>query len=163
MSKLAVGNWFSGTHYMKATKISGDDIEMSSKDMDTVVSKDIAEKKMNAAGLFSSEEKLPVTKIGEILLRAGNTCFTVCFNTKIDEKAVKDRLAAATAAELTNAKALSSEILKGKEVTIVGHLASTDGKLGRSLVIDLPTGTFKQVDHRTIKWLIFKDVKYSLK
>ena len=37
--------------------------------------------------------------------------------------------------------------------------------MGRSLVIDVnaPTGTnFRQVDHRTIDYIIFKNVKYSL-
>lgn len=34
---------------------------------------------------------------------------------------------------------------------------------GRSLVVDLNAdGAFKQVDHRTINWIIYKNVKYSL-
>ena len=38
--------------------------------------------------------------------------------------------------------------------------------LGRSTVIDLSAKTdnkFRQVDHRTIEWLIVKNVKYVLK
>ena len=34
---------------------------------------------------------------------------------------------------------------------------------GRSLVVDLNSDSgFKQVDHRTINWIIHKNVKYSL-
>ena len=57
-------------------------------------------------------------------------------------------------------KALSKELLEGKESRIVGRLSQAAGKLGRSLVIDLPTQGYRQVDHRTIKWLIIKNVKY---
>jgi hypothetical protein len=110
---------------------------------------------MYSAGLFSKQEKIGVTKIANILSEAGSICFTVCFNIKVDEKAVRERLASVKEAELKNAKDLANEILSGKEITAVGRLVNSDPKLGRSLIIDLPTGGFKQVDHRTIKWLIF--------
>ncbi len=117
---------------------------------------------MYSAGIFSKEEKLPMTKLCELLEQAQTTCFTVQFKTKIDEKAVRDRLTAVTAAELKNPKVLAKELLSGKESTIVGRLSKADGKLGRSLIIDLDTKGFKNVDHRTIKWLIVKNVKYTV-
>jgi len=43
---------------------------------------------------------------------------------------------------------------------VVGRLSKTEGKLGRSLVVGLDGARFSQVDHRTIKWLILKNVKY---
>ena len=60
-------------------------------------------------------------------------------------------------------RALAKEILAGKETTIIGRLSKADGKLGRSLVIDLPTQGYRQVDHRTLKWLLIRNVKYSIK
>ena len=98
---------------------------------------------MYSAGIFSKEEKLPMTKLCELLEQAQTTCFTVQFKTKIDEKAVRDRLTAVTAAELKNPKVLVKELLSGKESTIVGRLSKADGKLGRSLVIDLPTQGYR--------------------
>ena len=59
-------------------------------------------------------------------------------------------------------KAISREILEGKETTIVGRLSKAMGKLGRSLIIDLPTQGYRLVDHRTLKWLIIKNVKYTV-
>lgn len=48
---------------------------------------------------------------------------------------------------------------------MVCHLVECDTNLGRSVVIDLnaPQGkNYRQVDHRSIDYIIFKNVKYSL-
>ena len=51
----------------------------------------------------------------------------------------------------------------GQECIITGYLAQHETDLGRSLIIDLNAkNMYKQVDHRTINWIIFKNVKYSL-
>jgi len=45
-------------------------------------------------------------------------------------------------------------------------MVEVENNLGRSLVIDLKAAgdnKFRQVDHRTIESIIFKNVKYSLK
>jgi len=70
---------------------------------------------MHNAQIFSSEEKLPLTKVADLLEGARSTCFTVCFNAKVDEKDVRERLSSATAAQLKDAKALTKEILAGRE------------------------------------------------
>ncbi len=118
---------------------------------------------MYNASVFAKEEKLALTKVAKILADANTACFTVCFLAKVDEKVVKEKLQNLTAADLQNKKKISEiakELLTGKETVIVGRLANSVGKLGRSLVVDLPTQGFKQVDHRTLKWLIIKNVKY---
>lgn len=46
------------------------------------------------------------------------------------------------------------------------HLVDTENNLGRSTVIDLSAKTankFRQIDHRTIQYIIFQNVKYVLK
>lgn len=161
--KLAVGNWFSGTRYFRSVEQSGDQIKMRSEAQDVIVSKEIVESQMYSADIFSKEEKLSMTKVAKLLEEANSTCFTVTFTTKVDEKAVRDRLQAATAAELKEPKALAKELLVGKQSTLTGRLSKADGKLGRSLVIDLPTQGYRQVDHRTIQSLVIKDVKYVVK
>ena len=55
--------------------------------------------------------------------------------------------------------------MEGKKVLIVGHLVKSDSQLGRSLVIDLnaPIGhNYRLIDHRTIKEIVFRNVKYIL-
>ena len=54
-------------------------------------------------------------------------------------------------------------ITDGQDREITGHLQGHETDQGRSLVYDLEQGsTIKQVDHRTINWIIFKNVKYTL-
>jgi|APCry1669189241_1035207.scaffolds.fasta_scaffold37420_2 hypothetical protein len=55
---------------------------------------------MYNASVFAKEEKLALTKVAKILAEAHTTCFTVCFQAKVDEKTVKDKLQNLTAADL---------------------------------------------------------------
>ncbi len=119
---------------------------------------------MYNSDVFASEEKLSLTKVAEKLEQANTACFTVCFNTKIDEKDVAAKLSEASLDDLkNNSKKIAGELLHGEQRILVGRLAGGERKLGRSLVIDLPTQGFRQVDHRTLNWLILKNVKYTIK
>ena len=118
---------------------------------------------MQNASVFAKEEKLALTKVAKILEDAHTACFTVCFQAKVDEKTVKEKLQSLTAADLsdkTKVTEIAKELMNGKETVIVARLSNSMGKLGRSLIVDLPTSGYKQVDHRTLKWLIIKNVKY---
>lgn len=81
---------------------------------------------------------------------------------------MEEKLSKVKAADLKKAdviKKLSKDVVEGESVEITGHLVSSDNNLGRSLVIDLNApmnNNFRQVDHRTIEYLIYKNVKYSL-
>jgi hypothetical protein len=57
-------------------------------------------------------------------------------------------------------------LIEGEECTITCHLIKAESTLGRSTVIDLLTthaNKFRQVDHRSINWLIMNNCKYVLK
>ena len=118
---------------------------------------------MSCADIYGSEEKLALTKVAEVLNSANSKCFTVCFNTKVDEKLAAEKLSNATAADFKNVKNFAKDLLTGKETTIVGRLSNSDNKLGRSLVVDIASKGYRQVDHRTINWLIINNVKYTVK
>lgn len=161
-SSLVVGNTFSGTAYFKIQEaLSDNKVLTKCDDKEILVSRDILEYEMNNANVFASEEKVPLTKIAQILeSEVHSTCFTVCFNCKVDEKEVKSKLASLKKEELSDAKKLAKEILSGKETTLVGHIAKSDSKMGRTLMIELNQHGFRQIDHRSIKWFIVKNVKY---
>jgi len=64
-------------------------------------------------------------------------------------------------------KGLSKDLIEGKNCEMTGHLISRDEFLGRSLMVDLTSSgksgsNVRSVDHRTIDYLIYKNVKYSV-
>lgn len=163
--ELKVGNIFSGVSYFQAQSTAGDLIQTKCDGKDVTVSRDILECQMHNASVFANEEKVTMTRAAELLQEAHTACFTICFSTKVDEKAVKEKLQELTEAQLKDKaelKKLVKELLTGKETTIVGRLSKAMGKLGRSLIIDLPTHGYRNVDHRTIKWMIIKNTKYTV-
>ena len=128
------------------------------------ISRDILEYEMHNSSVFAEEQKIPLTKVATVLAEANSKCFTVCFTTKVDDKMVAEKLAALKGKPSeADAKELAKDLLTGKESTVVGRLSRSEGRLGRSLVIDLPSQFYKQVDHRTLKWLIVDNVKYTVK
>ena len=87
-TKLAVGNWFSGTSYYKSKEIIGENVKTESDGKEITIARDILEYEMHNACVFAKEEKLALTKVVKIFKEAHSTAFTVCFNSKIDEKLV---------------------------------------------------------------------------
>lgn len=51
---------------------------------------------MYNASVFAKEEKICLTKVAKVLEEANQACFTVHFTAKVDDKAVKEKLAAVT-------------------------------------------------------------------
>lgn len=163
-SKLALGNWFSGTSYYESVEDKGDQIMCKSSGKNIEISKDILEYEMHNSSVYAEEQKISLTNVATQMAEANSKCFTVCFTTKLDDKLVQEKLKDIKS-KLTadKVKALSKEVLLGKESELVARLSRAEGKLGRSLVIDLPTQGYRTVDHRTIKWIIIDNVKYIVK
>ena len=86
--KLAVGNWFSSTMYLDVTEPKGAEILAEANGQFILVERQIVEQEMYNASTFESEEKLALTKVVKILKEAHSSALTICFHTKVDEKAV---------------------------------------------------------------------------
>ena len=98
------------------------------------------------------------------MTHAKDCVMTVKFHKKVDEAYVKEVLSGATAS--TSKKDLAKEIVNGKECEMQCFLTKSEGKLGRSNVIDLNAPyhmNFRQVDHRTVDHIILKNTKYVVK
>ena len=109
-----------------------------------------------------------MTQLAEVLDSCRDTVFKVSFKKKLDQKNVEEKIATMKLKDLKDGKSLhslSKSLIEGESCEITGHLLSVDTYLGRSVVIDLnaPKGlNYRQVDHRTIDFIVFKNVKYTL-
>ena len=148
--------------YYKVGDINGNDVDCTSKGEEYEISKDVIMYDMHNSDVFAKEEKLALTKVVKILREANTTVFTICFTCKVDEKEVQEKLKKISENDFKDAKNLAKEIFVGREKTIVARLSKSENHLGRSLVLDLAAGgkVYASVDHRNIKWVIVKNVKY---
>ena len=99
---------------------------------------------MHNSAVFAEEQKSSLTKVATALADANNKCFTVCFTTKVDDKLVAEKLKDVKGKlSASQATELAKELLVGKEVTYTARLSKAEGKLGRSLIIDLPSQGYR--------------------
>jgi len=116
--------------------------ELSGMDLDRKFNFDILGRELiesaYSADQYNKEENSTKTVVAEKLIGAGHLPFTVCF--------IKQ---------------------DGSERVLRGRLIAPETLLGRSMVEDLDEPNekkrLKQVDHRTIKWLILDDIKHVVK
>lgn len=129
-------------HYVKVTSVKPDKFEFFATDVDNpansmkIQGKEIIEAAFSA-DRFLEEQKVSKTAAAEFLVNSPNRPFTVNF-TKTD----------------------------GTERTLRGRLVCPEPLLGRSMVEDLDENgghNLRQVDHRTINWLIVEGTKYIVK
>ena len=177
--RLKVGDRLSEVQYYEVVEVDPKKREAvlrNAKGLDIEVTHDVIEEGgMYSASQYDSEERVTRTQIVDILESARETIFTVSFYKQFKEKEVlEEALAVLREEQDADIKVLEKHLaqaikrsLHGEERTLVGHLLQSEPKLGRSQVIDLevPLGEnrIRLIDHRTINWLILKNVKYIVK
>ena len=167
--QLAPDQYFSNISYLKVNNIDGNKITVTNhRGSVWHVSKDILVRDMWSADHFEQTVKCNMTDLVTILESVGDTVFKIAFKKKLDEKKLAEDLSGMDLNDMKNAtllNKLAKELTDGKEVEMVSHLCESESFMGRSLVIDLnaPEGKgYRQVDHRTIQWIVYKNVKYIL-
>jgi len=165
---LKVGDRISETQYYEVSAIYHDRIRVKNeRGFEFDISGNIVSEGMYSADQFTETKKLTRTELVEVLENAGDTVFTVNFNKQPTPKEVADKLQGFSK---ENARKAATKLLKGDERTLTGYLLQTEPKMGRSQVIDLeiaPKGDgvnrIRQVDHRTLNWIILKNIRYMVK
>ena len=162
--QLSVGDHFSSISYLKVQKIEGDTVTVeNSLGGSWVISKDLLVRDAWSAELYAQEVKTTMTELARILSECQDTVFTVSFKRKVTADDLMATLATMDESKVSKAKDLEKLVTLGQDCQITGRLAGEETVFGRSLVVDLDADSgFKQVDHRTINWIIYKNVKYSL-
>jgi len=137
--QLKKGEVLNSTMYMTVQNVLADSIIVKDNfgREFTLKGPKLIEEVVNSAAQYEKEEKVTMTTAANTLVSAGDSAFTVVF-LKAD----------------------------GTERTLVGRLIDTENHMGRSNVVDLQVTSGspnRQVDHRTIKSIILKGVKYVVK
>ena len=182
---LTVGEVLSETQYYKVEKMSGDKVQLVNDNGERiVVNAEYVDGQLSSANQFSKEQKVTRTEMADIMLNNARTAITVNYNKQVKESDV----AAELEKEVANAyntstpsevgakikKAVKASIKKsmqGVERTMIGIHYGSVNEFGRLQFIDMeeevkPGGydnRLKQVDPRTLNWLIVNDIKYVIK
>ena len=121
---------------------------------------------------YDSEEKIGKVEIAEILMGAKDAIIQVCFHKQATAETIKEQLESLAKMSRTQALKDITTLLKGAERVMIGQVVGSEPVLGRSILLDLEKkkeikgdwdARTRQVDHRTIKWLVYKNVKYIVK
>lgn len=141
LKKVNKGEILSMTNYMVVTGVNVKANTISVKDMNgmefDIQGKSLIESgKIKSAAQYTSSVRVSRTELIEKLRTSNGVVLTVNFDK----------------ADSTNR-------------TMICYYLNAEPGLGRSQVKDLedPSKPFKQVDHRTLQWIIINNVKYQVK
>jgi hypothetical protein len=182
ISKIKAGDYLSETQYYRVISVTPDTIEVQNeRGLRFKIAPHIVGEGIYTAHQYRREEIVTKTEIATIFHNIDNTVFTVNFNKQMREKDARDALLGLYAnigGQLISqqeyeqkVKEIVKSTYQGEERTLVGYKFGVDENLGRSLVIDLEQKygdkeydqRIRLVDHRTINWLIYKNVRYVVK
>lgn len=177
--KFKKGDILSRTSYMIIESTAVNSKVRNDKNLTWEIANNILENESVSANFYEKEEKISRSAICDILENTNGTVFTVNFNKQADIKNVKNTLEnlypnkgkIASKDEFDKeVKAILKSINTGEERTLVGYLLSTKQEFGRYLVKDLEivfndntAHAERQVDSKTINWLIYNKIKYIVK
>lgn len=177
VAQLQAGDYLSEIKYYRIQKVNPKTLILIDQ-----VGEEIKMDKTLLAGVYSAsqyqqEESIGRGELSTLLLQIGQTVFTANFTKKVKESDIKTKLLDTLkdsqgqylepAKIEKNLKKISKSLLQGEERTLIGHIVKVNTALGWSLVVDLeiPSDQYqlRQIDHRTINWIIFKGIKYTVK
>ena len=169
-TKVKQGDYLSTTKYLKVINVVSDSIidVVDNLGIEFQIKGSAIIDTINSASNFEKTIEVNRTELATILENIGDSVFTVSFNKQLE---ADDFLAISRGVD---GKILSHDELtkrfkklKGKERILIGYLSKSEPKFGRSQVIDLEIPqkehNIRQVDHRSLNWLINKNVKYIVK
>ena len=183
---LRPGHRLSETQYYTVQDVTRSYITVvNERGMGMKIGSNIVEEGMFSASQFDAEVRVTRTELCEILATAGDAILTVNFSKQLKEPAVVKEIltaaeelfgskpiAAALKGLATTVKSAVKKGLKGESRTLVGYRMGSEPMLGRTYMIDVeieadPSKAYdprmRQVDHRTLEWIILRGVKYIVK
>jgi len=181
---LKTGEKLSETQYYSVVKVSGDMVQLKpDSGDDIVVNKGYVESFLTSSVQYDSEEVKTRTEMAALFLASPGVVMTVNFNTQVKEKEAIEKLVeiypnkggkmTSEAEYKKKVGSIISEVVVGKERTMIGRHYGSQNEFGRVSFIDMEVtkdtskadydSRTRQVDPRTINWMIIRGVKYKTK
>jgi hypothetical protein len=151
--KVKAGDLMALVHFVRVREVASEGTSMRVHDLNfgaargdiNVNGRSLIENAFSA-DQYEEERRVSMTRAAEVLVASHNRPLTVCFIKQGSKKTGEGA---------------------GEERVLRGRLVEANGLLGRSLCedLDLPEGQsrLREVDHRTIKYLIVDGVRYVVK
>ncbi len=185
VAKLKIGDKLSETQYYEVTEVNQANrtvLVKNERGFDFGIGFSIVEEGIYSADQWNEEVFLTRTELIKRFAECGDTVFTVNYHKQAEMKTINDAIESANKGKIipiAELKKIVKEAYKGEERTLTGYLISVETGFGRSLVIDLKADASKstpataekaawdsrirQVDHRSLNFLIQKNIKYTVK
>ena len=181
---LKAGEKLSETSYYSVVKTAGDRVQLRTDNgTDVILDKAYVEGFLSSASQYDSEIEKSKTEMAALFLSSPGVAMTVNFNTQVKEKDALEQLyelypnkggkLASEADFKKKAKEVISSVIVGKERTMVGRHYGSANEFGRVSFIDMEIekdttkpdydSRTRQVDPRTINWMIIRGTKYKTK
>jgi hypothetical protein len=172
-TKLKVGDKLSRISYITILKL-GSESGFTNYEVENEngfkwgISGDILAEECYSADQYNETKEVTRTELIEIFSKVGDAVFTVNFN----KLPTADDFLALTRDEgnkIRSYKDMEKDFkkLKGAERTLTGYTVDIENGFGRTTVVDLQVedkkNPLRQIDHRTLNWLICRNIKYVVK
>ena len=163
--QLAVGQHCSCISFLRVDAIHDNKVTVQSQRGGAWhMSRDLLERDCWSADHFEREVTCSMTELANVLSKCRGTVFTVGFRKQLSAKSIEQKLNDISDKELEDQETLKS-LIQPESCELTGHLIEADNQLGRSVIVALnkpADNNVRQVDHRSIDYIIFRNVKYSL-
>lgn len=167
---LVVGDRLSEIqHYIVTEKKDNEAVLRNERGFEYRAQASIIEEGMDSANQFTQTQRISRTALVGILESTAGCVFTVNFNKQPTAEGNLERLNKAMENNFETLKnpaaraELAANLILGEDRTIRGVLDRTEQKLGRTRVFDQDVpdeNNQRLVDHRTVNWMIYKNIKY---
>jgi len=182
VSRIKIGDRLSETQYYEVLDTNTVIRVKNERGFEFGIGYAIVEEGIFSADQYNEEVFVTRTELIKRFAECGDTVFTVNYHKQAEMKDINDAIESANKGKIlpiAEIKKLVKTAYKGEERTLTGYLISVETGFGRSMVIDLKADASKstpataekpawdsrirQVDHRTLNWLIQKNIKYTVK
>lgn len=177
-SALAPGTWLSRISYfqIRGRNADGSYVVRNTNGFEWSIGANIVEQECYAADQFTRTERVTRSQLAHRLKDAGHAIVQAKFRKQVTAKRVTDALPTLctedTLSSTAKRRRAAETLLCGEDRVMTGHLkrqrlGNLEPFFGRSVVQDLEQPEYhrseRQIDHRTLEWLIVEGVKYERK